>query len=138
VYSRLLAEHRLEIGRRQLVRVERPEPQLDLQRAGERCLHRHLLVEGEPDQQSKRLACEQRVRVLVRREVEFCGDDEMLLRANHSAHSVAESLVDELHRVSEELVLGWHEAERPHGLQRFLDHHELVECELKLMHHLRR
>jgi len=50
--------------------VEVPETLPQLQRSRERRLHRHLLVEREPDQQRKRLACEHRVRVGIAGEVE--------------------------------------------------------------------
>ena len=43
---------------------------LDLQRPGERGRHRHLLVEREPDEERHRLLGEQRVRLVVSREVQ--------------------------------------------------------------------
>ena len=45
--------------------LERSEPLLDLERPGERGLHRHLLVEREPDQQCERVGGEQLVRLVV-------------------------------------------------------------------------
>ena len=46
-------------------RVERADALLELERAGEGGLHRHLLVERETHQQRERLGCEQRVRLVV-------------------------------------------------------------------------
>ena len=69
----LLAEHALElgrVGRRDPPRVERAEPPLQLERPRERLLHRDLLVEREADQQRDGVAGEQRVRLVVGREVE--------------------------------------------------------------------
>ena len=62
--SQALAERLLEpggVGRRDRRGVERPEPLPQLERAGERGLHRDLLVEREPDQQGKRVARDERV-----------------------------------------------------------------------------
>jgi len=70
MHCRLLAERRLEIRRRERVRVERAHALLDLERPGERGLHRHLLVERESDQERHRLLREQHVGVVVAREVE--------------------------------------------------------------------
>ena len=57
VDRRLLAEHLLElarIGLRDLLRVDRPQPLLQPQRALEGLLDGHLLVEREPDQERER------------------------------------------------------------------------------------
>src|SRR5579862_3186276 len=56
VDCRLLAERRLEIHRRELLRVERSDPPLQRQRAGEGFLNRHLLVDREAHKQRERVA----------------------------------------------------------------------------------
>ena len=53
--------------------VERAEPLLQLQRSREGGLHRHLLVEGEADQQRQRLLGKQHVCFLVAGEVQGVG-----------------------------------------------------------------
>ena len=61
--GRLLAEDLLQlarVGRRDGRCVERAEPAPELERAGEGLLHRHLLVEDEPDQQRERLLGQER------------------------------------------------------------------------------
>ena len=61
VDRRLGAEHGLEIGRGERVGVERAEALAQLERPGERLLHRDLLVEGEAHQQRHRIGGDQRV-----------------------------------------------------------------------------
>ena len=76
VDSRFLAEGALQLARVcrcELLRVERAESLLYLQRSGERRLHRHLLVEREADQQRQRLAGQQPVGFVVAGEVESVG-----------------------------------------------------------------
>jgi hypothetical protein len=76
VDGRPLAERGRELGgihRRDPVGVEVPEPPLQLERAEERRRHRHLLVEREPDQERERVACVERVGLVVAREVEAVG-----------------------------------------------------------------
>ena len=51
-----LAEDRLEVGGGELRGVERADPLAQHERPRERLLHRHLLVEHEPDQQRERVA----------------------------------------------------------------------------------
>src|SRR4051794_32397722 len=58
---RPLAEDLLERRRRHARRVECPEPLAQHERALERLLHRHLLVEREADQQRERIVHEQGV-----------------------------------------------------------------------------
>ena len=53
--------------------VEAAEPPPDLERAGEGLLHRHLLVEDEPDEQGQRLLGEEAIGLVVAREVEVRG-----------------------------------------------------------------
>ena len=53
--------------------VERAEPALELERAGEGLLDGHLLVEDEADQERDRLLGEERVGLVVAREVEAIG-----------------------------------------------------------------
>jgi hypothetical protein len=57
------------------LRVEPAEPPGELERRGERLLHRYLLVEEEADQKRERLAGEKLVRLVVLREVEAVGSD---------------------------------------------------------------
>ena len=67
---RLLAEERLEVRVvRDRLRVERAEPLLQAERPCERLLHRHLLVEREADEQRERILRDERVRLVVVREV---------------------------------------------------------------------
>jgi hypothetical protein len=122
------------------VGVQSPDALLDLERSRERRLHRHLLIEGEADQQRHRLLCEKRIRFVVTGEVEHRGDGhaEMLLRVQRDANSVRERLIDELDRVVEQLVSPRQHRQRLDGLQRLPDHDELVEGELELMHLFRR
>ena len=54
-------------------RVEVAEPLPQLERAEERRLHGHLLVEREPDQERERVACDERVGLVVAGEVEAVG-----------------------------------------------------------------
>ena len=73
VNRRLLPKRLLElagIGGRDLARIERAEALLQLQRPGEGGLNRHLLVEGEPDQQRQRLLGQERICLLVPGEVQ--------------------------------------------------------------------
>jgi hypothetical protein len=60
-------------------RVEPAEPALQLERPGERLRDGDLLVEGEADQQRERVAGDQRVGLVVAREVEVSG----LVRRRH-------------------------------------------------------
>ena len=77
---RLRPEQRLEVGLRDLGRLERAEPLLQSQRAEERLLHGDLLVEREPDEQRERIVGEQSVGRLVLREVERLGHGLILRR----------------------------------------------------------
>ena len=73
VDRRALAKCRLELGRvhrRDPFRVEPADAFLELLRSRERGRNRHLLVEGEPDEQCKGLACEENVRLVGLRQVE--------------------------------------------------------------------
>ena len=70
------AEDRVELGRihrRDPARVEVAEPPLELERSGESRLHRHLLVEAEADQERERISGEERVGLVVAREVDARG-----------------------------------------------------------------
>jgi hypothetical protein len=68
----------LGLERRQLRGVEAAEPALEVERAVERLLHRHLLVEHEADQERQRVAGEQGVRLGVTGEVERVGHGSIL------------------------------------------------------------
>jgi hypothetical protein len=68
VQRRPFAECRLErprVQRRDRDRVERPDPAPQLERAGEGLLDGDLLVEGEPDEQGKRVGGQESVRLRV-------------------------------------------------------------------------
>ncbi len=81
----LLPEERLEVGLRDLLRIERPEPLLESQRAEERLLHRDLLVEREADEQRERIGREQPARLLVLGEPERLGHPRILRRGLHTS-----------------------------------------------------
>ena len=73
---RTLAERvleRLRVHGCDRARVERPDPLLEAERPGERLLHRHLLIDREPDQQRERVTGDQRVRLVRVREVQRLG-----------------------------------------------------------------
>ena len=65
---------------RDLGRVEAAEALLQLERAGERDRHRHLLVEREADEQRERLARDQGIRLGVAGEVQHVGHGSILPR----------------------------------------------------------
>ena len=68
-----LAEDRLEVGRGELRGVERADPLAQDERARERLLDRHLLVEHEADQQRERVGGDQRVGLVGVGVVELVG-----------------------------------------------------------------
>ncbi len=83
----LLAEERLEVGLRDLLRIERPEPLLQPQRAEERLLHGDLLVEREADEERERIVREQPACLFVVGEPERRGHAAILRGGGH--HGVA-------------------------------------------------
>ena len=78
--GRLLAEERLEVGIGHGAGLERAEPLLQPERAEERLLHCHLLVEREADEERERILGEQRVGFVVARVVQPVG----LRRSRHA------------------------------------------------------
>ncbi len=86
VDGRLLAADRhelVDVHRRDLLRVEVPEPLLQRGGTGERPLHRHLLVEQHPDQQRVGVGVQQLVGCGVTGDVERSGH-----RSSNLARSV--------------------------------------------------
>ena len=69
-FSRNTSSSRSGIGRGDRAASRPPEPLLQLQRARERRLHRHLLVEREPDQERERALAEEGVGLGVAGEVD--------------------------------------------------------------------
>ena len=67
------AEHRLEVGRGKRGGVDRAEPLAQHERALERLLHAHLLVEREPNEQRHRIGGDQRIGLVRVGEVEPVG-----------------------------------------------------------------
>ena len=73
VHGRLLAERGLDLHRVEACDLERSQALLDLERACERGLDGHLLVEREPDQQCERIGGQELVRLVAVGEVEPVG-----------------------------------------------------------------
>jgi hypothetical protein len=73
-----LAEHGLELGRRQRGGIERAEPLLDRERAGEGLLDGDLLVEDEADEEGHRVRRDQRVGLVGLGEEETFGHDRIV------------------------------------------------------------
>jgi hypothetical protein len=73
VDRRFGAEQRLEIGACQGIHVKRAQALLQHEGTHEGLGHRDLLVKGEADQQSHRIACDEPVGVLGVREVQAVG-----------------------------------------------------------------
>jgi hypothetical protein len=78
VDGRALAEDGLEVGRRQRGGVERAEPLLYRERAGEGLLDGDLLVEHEAHEQGHRVRRDQRVGLVGLGEVETFGHDRIV------------------------------------------------------------
>ncbi len=71
--GRLLAERGLDLGRVEARDLERAEPLLDLQRAQERGLDGHLLVEREPDQEREWIGRDELIRLVAVRVMKPVG-----------------------------------------------------------------
>ena len=98
----LLAEDSLEargVGGRDLASVEGAEALLQLERSCERRRHGHLLIEGEADQESERVARDERVRLRVAREVEGCGHDPIVDGPCPLSQRVRQPAMDRLSRL---------------------------------------
>ena len=89
--SRPLAEDGVQIGVGQHRGVERPDPLADRHRSREGLLHRHLLIEQEPDQQRHRLLDEQLVRGVVVSEIQTIGHMQIVSAAWRSAKTARRS-----------------------------------------------
>ena len=84
---RLGAAHRDElllIHRRDLRRIEVTEPGVQRRRAGERPLHRYLLIEQHADQQCSAVGVEQSIGVGVAGDVHGSGHEGVLLGTKKS------------------------------------------------------
>jgi hypothetical protein len=73
-------EHRVEVGAGQRRRVDRAQPLAQRERARERLLDRHLLVEREADEQRHRLGRDQRVGLVGVGEVQAIGHGAIIER----------------------------------------------------------
>ena len=93
-----------------VLRVERAEPLLELERAGERGRHGHLLVEREADQQRERVLRDERVGLVVAREVEAVGHRSYHPRAMRvgflGAGPVGQTLAAKLRELGHDVSIG--------------------------------
>ena len=95
-FSRNTSSSCVRVDRRDLARVEAAEPLRQLEGRRERLLHRHLLVEHEPDQQRERALAEEGVGLGVAGEVDRArghGADRIRSPARQPAHAAGRRLV---------------------------------------------